>query len=95
MIEFNISDDRWQEVAERLNGYYGTAITTKMLQRIVTDPYLLVEIAEGTYSDTSPREELIELLSDSIVGLSWPLFGTSHEKTEEFYNKAREIGFIK
>ncbi len=95
MVTFNITDERWQEVADELNWKYNTIITVKMLKRLITNSFLLVEIAEDTYSDTSPREELIEIISERLTGWSWPSFGTSEKKTEEFMIRAKKAGLIK
>ena len=95
MITFNITDERWQEVADELNWTYDTLITIKILKRFITESSLLIEVAKNTYSDTAPREELIEVISDKMVGLSWPIFGLPEKYKEAFNIKAREAGLLK
>ena len=89
-----VSEERFQEVADMLNDRYSTRITGAMVKQYVKEPKLLAEIHVGSYDDTYPREWLLEVISEGVTGMTWPINGDSNAYKREFYQKADELGLI-
>ena len=86
-----VSDARLQEVVDCLNGCYETTITVQQIKDVAFPSVLLDEMSNGTFTDTGPRESILENVSVHYVGLRFPMYGDSQETKDEFYCRARGI----
>lgn len=87
-IVIEITEERFQEVADCLNEFYNCKITANMIKDTIHDKHLLLEIAENTYHDTCEREEILSLIFENLINMRWPLHGHSESYKQEFYKKA-------
>ena len=84
---------RFGEVADAVNERFGVTVTGTDIMVHVTDARLLAEIEADTYHDTDVIEAIFGRVSEGIVGMVPPTFGTTApDYIERFVAKAKEVG---
>jgi len=80
------------KVADVLHDYYSMSLPAETLEKIVAEnTRLLTEFAEGAYTDTMVREDLIDAVIsyynklDEACIKNWPMYKDSKEYSEKFY----------
>ena len=96
IMDFVITEERYQEVIDYMANWYGVNVTKEMIDQLVSKNHeILIEIVDGGYSDTCQREYILESFSKMITGKMWPMNKDSQDYKDEFYKVAKEKGFIK
>lgn len=89
------------KVADLLNSYYGTLVDGKTVGDAIealTDADKRVriksEIARKSYDNTDIREEILDVVSAHVVGVTWPIGSDGPDAMREFEKKANKFGFL-
>ena len=80
---FEITDEKWQEVAECI----GFGFTAEQIKKSNLPSYFLLEIVEGSYTDTDQREQIMDHVCLHYIGLCVPCYGDEKEYQDEFYRR--------
>jgi hypothetical protein len=50
------------------------------------------EFRDKSYEDTSPREQIVEMLTKTFLYMVWPVNGDSQAYKDEFYKTLTKVG---
>ena len=78
-----ISNEKWQEVAEST----GFGFTGKQIKGSTLPSYILLEIIDGSYTDTDILDQILNQVTTKHIGLNCPTYGDSTEYKQEFDKK--------
>lgn len=79
------------KIIDEIHEWYGIDLNVKQLKSLLSnEPKLLVDYLHPFKGmDTNLREQIIELLAEKYVGLSWPVYSTSKKETKFFFKKLK------
>ena len=79
-------------IIDEIYEWYGINLNIKQLKKLLNnEPKLLVDYLYPCKGiDTDLREQIIDLLAEKYVGLSWPNGSTSKKETKFFFNKLKK-----
>jgi len=92
-VEIVITKHRAQEVVDKINKGC-TCVTLKHFMECDFPKNILLEIAEGTWSDADVMYQILDQISQQYVKENWPVFGDGLYVYFEWQEKMRKAGLM-